>query len=668
MLRQLRLLSAIQQVTLHISSVDDVEGAFPELAREIFTLFGLSSIGIGTLDDGWLNYQGVVADVRPITGRAPADEDLAVRVARQAFHEELTEQVEVTYSEHGVARGARLPIRVGEQLYGVLSISVSEDRQLAGDELDALGQVATALGVGLARAARQLPATLSTAAVAGPAGQLRRMSEAIATAPTSQRAIAETIRLLRQGCECHCAVGLIDGNRLVFTYFESPTATALPDWMDEGIPLGVGVTGRVAQSGVPALLPDVAAVDHFLDAGLGAISEICVPLAVGAEIFGILNVESSEQRFTDDDLELLTVAGSCLGLALDRERALQLAAERQTRIAIVERVGQLLAQAPSPADALELLPNQLAAELGAAAAILYVREANRFAPRAASDGLQIAELPEAPLDAAVIQRARLTQRPVTLTGLDRLVGELPNSPPFSAETWAVIVAGDGLLGLVMVAEDADHQLGEAGRDLLQLTVKLLAPLLHGAQADVELELMAAIDPVTGVANQRQLRERLLIETERALREEQPLSLLAINLDNFKAVNEAFGHLIGDTILREIAGRLRGQLREPDLFARYGGDQFVALAPNVGHRVSLDIATRLLRTLREQPFLMPDRSTLVVSASIGIATVPDEVRTADELLHAADMALEIAKSSGRGNAYHYRDVRILGQADLSQRRF
>jgi diguanylate cyclase (GGDEF)-like protein len=162
-----------------------------------------------------------------------------------------------------------------------------------------------------------------------------------------------------------------------------------------------------------------------------------------------------------------------------------------------------------------------------------------------------------------------------------------------------------------------------------------------------------------------LRDRLLIETERAARDEQPLSLMAINLDGFKSVNEAFGHLIGDTVLREIAGRLRVQMREQDVLARYGGDQFIALLPNVGQRAALEIAARLLRTLRDGPFLMPDRSSLIVTGSIGIATLPEDVKSADELMYAADLALETAKSSGRDVAFHYRDLRLIGRGDLSQ---
>lgn len=666
-LRQLRLLTAVQQITMHISSADDVEAAFPELARRIFTSFALDSVGIGTLDDGWLNYQGMAGDVRAVAGRAPADEDLAVRVARQAFHEELSDRVELTYSDQGVARGARLPIRDGEQLLGVLSVSIAEERRLAGDEVDALAQIAAAIGAGLARSQRLTPVR-RTEDDHTQARELRLLSEAVAAAPTGPRALAEAVRLLRRSYNCHCSVGLLRDQRLFFSYIDAPVAGALPDWMDEGIPLGVGVTGRVAESGIPALLPDVTVVDYFLDAGLGTRAELCVPLAVGAEVFGVLNLESSEQDFDDDDLELLSAVGTCLGLALDRERAHQLAAASRLRLELVEQLGQVLGQAPSPAAALELLPDQLARQLGAAAAVLYLRDGNHFTPYAASAGVQLHDLPEIALDAAVVQRARLTQRQVTLHEFDQLIGELPDGALFIAETWVVITSGDGPLGLVGLSESAEHRLSDGTRELLQFVAPLLTPLLQAARSDTVLELMANLDPVTGVANQRQLRERLALEAERAQREQQPLSLLAINLDNFKAVNERFGHLIGDTILREIAGRLRGQLREPDLLARYGGDQFVALAPNVGDRVALEIAARLLRALREQPFLMPDRSSLIVTASAGIATLPDDVATADELLHAADLALEIAKSSGRGMAYHYRDVRIFGQADLSQRRF
>lgn len=161
-----------------------------------------------------------------------------------------------------------------------------------------------------------------------------------------------------------------------------------------------------------------------------------------------------------------------------------------------------------------------------------------------------------------------------------------------------------------------------------------------AEANEQLERLAATDPLTGVANRRTLMRRLEHEARRTRRSEAPLSLVLLDVDHFKAYNDDFGHPAGDEVLKAVALALKEALRETDLVARHGGEEFAAVLPETAEPEALATAERLRQTI--QGLVLPHRA---VTASLGVATrgVPVDV---EALVQAADSALYEAKRSGR----------------------
>ncbi len=158
--------------------------------------------------------------------------------------------------------------------------------------------------------------------------------------------------------------------------------------------------------------------------------------------------------------------------------------------------------------------------------------------------------------------------------------------------------------------------------------------------------MSFRDPLTKLANRRLLLDRLRTALSRARREPCGVALLFIDVDNFKPVNDTFGHDVGDWLLKETARRLLDCLRGYDTAARLGGDEFVVLIPDVAQQASaMRVAERILGSLA-QPFITDDGKQIQVSASIGMATYPDNAQSERELLHAGDEAMYLAKKSGR----------------------
>ncbi len=157
--------------------------------------------------------------------------------------------------------------------------------------------------------------------------------------------------------------------------------------------------------------------------------------------------------------------------------------------------------------------------------------------------------------------------------------------------------------------------------------------------------LADRDPLTGFFNHRYLHERLAEEVVRAVRTHRPLSVVMLDLDDFKLVNDSFGHLYGDGVLVHVAERIRSSLRASDVPARYGGDEFALILPETTCEDAAGVAARMLAAFRDSPFSSDGRVAFPIGASIGIATYPEDGRSATDLLAVADRGLYNAKAAG-----------------------
>ena len=195
-----------------------------------------------------------------------------------------------------------------------------------------------------------------------------------------------------------------------------------------------------------------------------------------------------------------------------------------------------------------------------------------------------------------------------------------------------------------LAADASPIFGADGE--LAAVVETLRDLTDEKMAQVALEQLATRDGLTGLANRRCFDDTLHAEWARALRQQQPLSLLMVDVDNFKAYNDANGHLGGDECLKRIARAVSSEMRANDLVARYGGEEFAVILPNQSLKGAAIVAERI-RCRVEQLQLPSTAPTRHVTVSIGAATAvagPDN--NASQLVATADAALYRAKHLGR----------------------
>jgi diguanylate cyclase (GGDEF)-like protein len=162
----------------------------------------------------------------------------------------------------------------------------------------------------------------------------------------------------------------------------------------------------------------------------------------------------------------------------------------------------------------------------------------------------------------------------------------------------------------------------------------------------KLELLATTDGLTGLYNHRYFMARLEQEIMRVRRFEAALSVLMLDLDYFKVINDQHGHLLGDQILIHVAGFLKACLRGTDFAARYGGEEFCVLALGTSGAGAEVFANRLRAMIASTPFPIKDNESISVTCSIGVAELNDRIQDAKHLLEAADQALYQAKRLGR----------------------
>jgi diguanylate cyclase (GGDEF)-like protein len=221
-----------------------------------------------------------------------------------------------------------------------------------------------------------------------------------------------------------------------------------------------------------------------------------------------------------------------------------------------------------------------------------------------------------------------------------------------------LIKDERLLGALSVYSMELHEYTDDHMRLLETVTRLASDALFNAMHHAEAESNALTDPLTGLPNARCMYLRFEQESARARRSNRPFQVIMLDLDEFKQVNDTFGHRVGDKMLREVAHILQAQLREYDFLARYAGDEFVAIVQDLVGSQVVELCERIESAVSKFSLHVRAEHAARVGISVGSATFGIDGETLDQLLIAADQAMYSAKSTHKAE----RRARLEGGRD------
>jgi diguanylate cyclase (GGDEF)-like protein len=400
------------------------------------------------------------------------------------------------------------------------------------------------------------------------------------------------------------------------------------------------------------------------------------PIVHAGQVLGMLELTEKERDrvFTEEDERLVRQMASLAGIALYNARATRAAEDRNRQLSALIGASRAMTSTLDLDELLEVICRHAALALDAGSSYIYeydpetdsmvwLAEYQRDPTHGFEEPLgTVYPIDDLPQDLAVVR----TRRPVEVRLDDPEIDDLARRQLLEwgemSSLMVPLVVGDKVVGSLEVSEVVyPRHFSEEEIGLCMALGEQAAVAIHNAQLYLRLqeqketiELQATVDGLTGLYNHRFFWERLRNEVARAERYRQPLSLLMLDLDDFKNVNDRWGHPAGDELLRAVGHALQTQTRQGvDCAARYGGEEFAVILPSTESELAsggLDgavaTADRIRRAVAEAHLSLAVPDPQGVTVSIGVATLPVHAGDAEDLVSKADQALYEAKRQGK----------------------
>jgi len=412
------------------------------------------------------------------------------------------------------------------------------------------------------------------------------------------------------------------------------------------LPLDQGITGAAACQKRPIYAPDVSKDAKYVSTAHSTRSELAIPLMVQDEVVGVLDCQSeNENHFDNDKIDLLTLFSTQASIALQNARLYSLERQRAKQLGVINAIAQ---QTTAVLDQEELLAKvcgliQQALQVGQVSVLL--RDDEGLVLRASQGQFTACAPASGPLVATTGLWSRALAEGKTLIEND--VRALDEYVGFYQETRSrmciPLVSFGQTLGVLMLERDVVGSFQESDIKSLEAVADICATAIQNSHYVERVKQLAYLDGLTGIFNRRFFELRILEEIDRARRFNSGMAVLMVDIDQFKRLNDEFGHLLGDEVLRQVSSMFHQQLRKIDVVCRYGGEEFAILLSQTNPQHALAVAEKLRRLVETWQFPGVPRS---VTISAGVATFPDHGTSRDELVKSADAGLYAAKQGGR----------------------
>ncbi len=487
-------------------------------------------------------------------------------------------------------------------------------------------------------------------------GAAKRMSASLSFAEVGRAVVEETQRVI----DYHNArVYLLEPpDDLVPVAFEGRIGAY--DMVDLDIlrtKIGEGLTGWVARNGHPLRIGDVGRDPRAATIpGTDDVEEsmLVVPMRQDDALVGVITLSKlGLYQFDGDDLQLLMILADQAATAFSGASLLAETRRLAAELRQLLDMSSALTRSLDPHDVANLMAEHLARAVGADEAQISdwdhvndrVRSLGAYPTDTGVEAAAFYPLAPYPLTRRVLNEGMIAFVDVDDPEADSAEVELLRDEGMGGLVMLPLIAKGEAIGLVELTFRG-HPVGDAGPITLAQTMTHEAAMaLENARLYETARNLADRDPLTGFFNHRYLHERLAEEVVRAVRTREPLSVVMLDLDDFKLVNDTLGHVYGDRVLVHVADLIRSTLRRPDVAARYGGDEFALVLPETDREAAAHAAGRILDALRDSPFSADGRRSFPIGASIGVSTYPDAGRSATDLIAIADAALYASKARG-----------------------
>ena len=344
--------------------------------------------------------------------------------------------------------------------------------------------------------------------------------------------------------------------------------------------------------------------------------------------------------YKEGNLYLLLFIGLSLASGFIADRLRRAAVD----LSALYETGRALNSTLNVTEIYALVLNIVSMDLVPDVSALFMMDSQKLLRLQAHRGLDDAQAKELTVQTGrgLIGKVAESQTPMQISEANRK-WQLSFAPDIVSVMAVPLRVGEKLLGVMMVGKRASHAYGYENLRFLEALGSQAAISIQNAWLYRQTKEWASLDALTGIYNYRYFSERLDSEWSRALRYEKPLSLIMIDVDLFKQVNDNYGHLCGDEVLREVAQVLRHHTRDTDIVARYGGEEFVIILPETHYREAYVVGEKLRQSVYEATFSGGSNNQKIkLTISLGIANYPSTAFSKSDLIYQADQALYQAK--------------------------
>src|SRR5579862_6343572 len=412
------------------------------------------------------------------------------------------------------------------------------------------------------------------------------------------------------------------------------------------LPLHQGISGAAARHKKPIYAPDVFADPQYVSSAKNTRSVLAIPLMVRDEVVGVLDCQSENpNHFDHDTIDLLTLFSTQASMAVQNARLYSLERHRARQLEVVNAIARETTAVLDQEALLIKVCNVIQQTFQVGHVSVLLRDDEGLVLRASQGRFTACSDSEARLPVTSGLWGRSLAAGKTLIEND--VRDRVEYIGFYQETQSrmciPLVSFGQTLGVLMLESEKTEWFHEGDIESLEAVADICATAIQNAHYVERVKQLAYLDGLTGIFNRRFFELRIVEEMDRARRFQSGMAVLMVDIDQFKRLNDEFGHLLGDEVLRQVSSIFHQQLRKIDVVCRYGGEEFAILLSQTNPQHALAVAEKLRRLVESWQFPGVPRP---VTISAGVATFPDHGTSRDELVKSADAGLYAAKQGGR----------------------